>query len=279
VAFTDTSGDGVWYRLYLALLSWILIGLGCLAVLNVGLAGRLAERWLLVPVGLGILGLTAAAIGPLPARRALAGISGLLVLIGAYQLIEGWMVMGLDSSETVSAAALVVAGVAGVWLARAWSVTRIPRPAQRSGTAAARERWWQTRWWLLLVVTAFPFALGITAALVSVVTAPSASGCDAPAQRALADHAGALATRINGLHLGEPGGCDSGDSAYIGWEHASLDELVASASAAGCRDAYVEDWDDEYHFMVCDQGFSQLLLLINLDTEVSGVTGDLFLDR
>jgi hypothetical protein len=74
------------------------------------------------------------------------------------------------------------------------------------------------------------------------------------------------------------GGCDSGDAASIEWDHASLSGLLASATAAGCRDAYPEEWDGEYGYMVCGEGPTQLLLTIEPDAGEYGATGSLSLN-
>jgi hypothetical protein len=47
---------------------------------------------------------------------------------------------------------------------------------------------------------------------------------------------------------------------------------------AGCRDAYLADWDEEYSYMVCGEGPTQLVLTIEPDPRESGATGSIPLD-
>jgi hypothetical protein len=283
VAHAGTSDDGVWRRLYLAVLAWILVGFGVLGWIGVSPGGLLSGRRFLVPVGLGLGGLVAATVGPVAARVALGAISGFLALAGLGWVGLLWTVAGLSSPETVSAVAIVATGVSGLSLAATWPRRGSVRPASSSGTGqqarpAPAERWWQTRWWLMVVVTGFPFAFGISASLLAMLAAPSTPGCGESAERVLVASANGLAARVGGLHLGELGGCDSGDPAAIEWEHASLSGLRASATAAGCRDAYLEDWDVEYSFMVCGEGPTQLILTIEPDQGESGATGSISLN-
>ena len=287
VAHADTSDDGVWRRLYLALLSWILVGVGILGRVGVSPGGLLSGRWLLLPVGLGLAGLVAATLGPVAARVALCAISGFLALAGLGWIGLLFTVAGLDSSETAAAIAVVATGLSGLSLVASWpgrgstmaasssSSSSASRPDGRPGPA---ERWWHTRWWLMLVVTGFPFAFGISASLLALVAAPSTPGCGDSAERVLVATAHDLATHLAGLHLGELGGCDSGDAASVEWDHASRSDLVASARVTGCRDVDFEDGDAGYTYMVCGAGSTQLLLTIDPETAESGVTGSISLN-
>jgi hypothetical protein len=283
VAHAGTSDDGVWRRLYLAVLAWILVGFGVLGWIGVSPGGLLSGRWFLVPVGLGLGGLVAATVGPVAARVALGAISGVLALVGLGWIGILWTVAGLTSTETVTAVAIVATGVSGLSLAASRRRPGSVLLASSSGTGpearrAPAERWWQTRWWLMLVATGFPFAFGIAASLLAVIAAPSTPGCGESAERVLVASARGLAAQVDGLRLGALWGCDSGDTAGIGWEHASLSSLLTSARAAGCRDAYLEDWDEDYSYMVCGEGPTQLVLTIEPDPEDSGATGSISLN-
>jgi hypothetical protein len=50
-----------------------------------------------------------------------------------------------------------------------------------------------------------------------------------------------------------------------------------AAIAAGCRDAYLEDWDGRYSHLVCGNGPTQLLLTIEPDPGKPGATGSISL--
>ena len=53
---------------------------------------------------------------------------------------------------------------------------------------------------------------------------------------------------------------------------------MASARVAGCRDAHLEDWDEEYSYLVCDDGPIPLILTVEPDPGKSGATGSISLN-
>ncbi len=268
----DNSDDGVWERVYLALLSWALVGIGGLAGAGLLPGWSRAGWWSLLPVAVAVLGLIAAAVGPVPALVGLGGISGLIVAAGLYWIVTTWTVSSFDSPETIAAVGTIGTGLGGAWLTRKWLLRGSP------GYPLAPERWWRTRWWLLLVVLGFPFAFGFSAVLLSVATTPD-TGCAPSEERMLGLRANAFAHDVSGLRLGEKGGCDSGGPPSIEWDHPSLSDLLAAAKTTGCRDAYLEEWDYRSQFMVCGQGPTSLLLSIYPDHENSGASGDLSFAR
>lgn len=280
----DDPDDGVWLLLYLALTSCILLGVGLLSVAGFSPGGVLTRWWSAVPLVLGGLGLLAAAVGRSLARLFLGGLGALLVIAGLGLTVEFWTLMGRADRTTVGILAMVVAGAACLWLAwggssrkPAGGATLGDSPAVPGGHSSQRRR--QSRWWLALIATGLPFVLGISAAAAAALgSGPATAGCGLLGERLLQTQASALAEHLPGLALGSLGGCDSGDPAWISWDHDSLPGLVASARAAGCHDAYPHEWDEQDQFMVCGAGPTQLLLSIEIDPDIPGVTGSISLN-
>jgi hypothetical protein len=279
----DAQGDDVWLRLYLAVISWILVGVGLFSVIGFSPGGLLTRAWSPAPLVLGCIGLLAAAVGRSVARVFLVGLGACFVIVGIALGVELWPLLGAGDFPTVGVLAMVATGAAGMWLA--WGRYRqnpaggaMPEGVPATSDGRSTERWWQTRWWLALVALGFPFVFGISAAFAAAVTSsPAATGCGLPGEKLLRAQASALAERIPGLTLGSLSGCDSGDPAWIEWQHHSLPRLVTSAKAAGCRDAYLDEWDEQVEFMVCDIGAAPLFLDINIDPDADDVTGSISL--
>lgn len=252
--------EDVWRRVFLALASFVLLGVGALSSAGFSPGGLIPERLSAAPLTLGVLGLVAVVTGRL-VRVALGGLGVVLTAVGlGLGAPMAWASGGVDSA-TLGLFAVAGAGAASAWLACT--------PRRRASGAAqltfgSTEPWWRSRWWLGLVVTGFPFLFGTAAAAAAIVgNSPDATGCGPAGERLLRNESRALAEQLPGLRLGSLRGCDSGDPASIKWEHDDLARLVASAKASGCvAEADVSD-DDPDTVMVCTTRYTQLILEIS----------------
>ncbi len=89
--------------------------------------------------------------------------------------------------------------------------------------------------WIILVVVSVPLSGGLVFWwLKSNVIAPS---CGDIATAQLNRAVNELGARLPSLHVtGFGDSCDSGGRVYASWEHDGLDQLLADAEAAGCRE-------------------------------------------
>ncbi len=233
----------------------------------------------MLPLLAGGAGLVAAALGRLPTRVFL-GLIGSILLVAAVLgvLAAYWVSPGTLDLVDRPTLALVVAGGATSWLAwtdrrSARAGTREPGGAHPIGGRPDVPRWPR------VVASVLAGVLGITAIGALAVATPAPPGCGRWGGLSLRIQANALADRIPGLALGDRrSGCDSGDSATISWDHESATDLVASAKAAGCRDAYRKQWEDGERFMVCGAKPFQLVLTIETESGSPTASGDLALN-
>ena len=93
-----------------------------------------------------------------------------------------------------------------------------------------RQRWWQSRTWLLVVVLCAPFLVGGSVAAWALANlGPTESGCDPASRQHLISRATELGTQLS-LDVGDVLGCDSGDDAWIEWTTTqTFDRLDAAA--------------------------------------------------
>ena len=257
MAGIDTTDDGVWQRVYLALLGYALLAIGLLAQLvGEALGGLVARQWSPWLLLAGLVAVAGAVVGGRFARFIQLGLGGLLVIVA----LGTWAQTVFVPLDGAALPLLVVAltGVAALWMGR--------RPAPTGAAAGVpRERWWRRRWWVVVVALGFPFAFGASAAFLTVVGGGAPAGCDEAGGRVLQAEASALSEQIPGLVLGEMGGCDSGDAAWIDWEHDSLPAMRASALAGDCREHSFDEGDGPESYLVCGDGLHRISVYFDSD--------------
>jgi len=126
-----------------------------------------------------------------------------------------------------------------------------------------RQRWWQSRTWLLIVVLCVPFLVGGASVAVWALVnlGPTESGCDPESRQHLISRATDLGAQLS-LDLSDVLGCDSGDGAWIEWTTTQdFDQLDAAARRAGCRDGDAEGDVDEVYW-VCGSGFQRIAIFV-----------------
>lgn len=141
-----------------------------------------------------------------------------------------------------------------------------------------RQRWWQSRTWLLIVVLCAPFLIGgaSVAAFVLVNRGPTESGCDPASRQHLISRATELGAQLS-LEIGDVRGCDSGDDAWIVWSTSqTLDRLDAAATRAGCGGDAEGDVDEVY--WVCGSGPQRIAIFVRWPASSVPIEGSIQFD-
>lgn len=143
-----------------------------------------------------------------------------------------------------------------------------------------RQRWWQSRTWLLLIVLCTPLLVGATSVAVSALAnhGPTESGCGPESRQRLISRATEIGDQI-GLDLGDVLGCDSGDGAWIEWTSTQgFDQIEAAARGAGCRDGDSEGLEPDELYLICGSGFQRIAVFVDSPDSSRSISGSIQFD-